>query len=142
MDAAQVRPAGGPRIHAAEKPAGSRPFCSTRVPFCRESGASRPFVMSRRDERRARRLRRHVASATNRRRQRRRNSGGVMLDRQKVEAILRRRFTGTTDQQVAAAANALMGLDKERDEVSDRSRGPGRRRNVVQTVGVIKGEDR
>ena len=40
-----------------------------------------------------------------------------MLDRQKVEAILRRRFTGTTDQQVAAAANALMGLDKERDRL-------------------------
>ena len=33
-----------------------------------------------------------------------------MLDRQKVEAILTRRFPGATDQQVAAAANAIMGL--------------------------------
>ena len=72
-----------------------------------------------------------------------RSSLGVfMLDRQKVEAILRRRFTGTTDQQVAAAANAIMGLDDEREQVSDRRQGPGHWRKVVEPVGVIKGGDR
>ena len=45
-----------------------------------------------------------------------------MLDRQKIEAVLRRRFSGTTDQQIAAAANAIMGLDDEWEEVSDASR--------------------
>jgi hypothetical protein len=65
-----------------------------------------------------------------------------MLDRQRVEAILRRRFTGTTDQQVAAAANALMALDRERDEVSDPSQHTGWRRNVVETTVVIEGEGR
>ena len=42
-----------------------------------------------------------------------------MLDRQKIEAILRRRFSGATDQQIATAANAIMGLDDEWEEVSD-----------------------
>ena len=64
------------------------------------------------------------------------------MDRQKLEAILRRRFTGTTDQQIAAAANAIMGLDEEREEASARRQGPGRWRKVVEPVGVIKGEDR
>jgi hypothetical protein len=68
--------------------------------------------------------------------------GGYMLDRQKVEAILRRRFTGTTDQQVAEAANALMGLDQQNDAASDRSERSGRRRITVQRMGVSKGEDR
>ena len=40
-----------------------------------------------------------------------------MFDRQKLEAILRCRFPGATDQQVAAAANAIMGLDDEWEEV-------------------------
>ena len=40
-----------------------------------------------------------------------------MLDRQKVEAILSRRFPGATRDQVAAAANAIMGLSKEPEEV-------------------------
>lgn len=38
---------------------------------------------------------------------------GRMLDRPKIEVILRRRFPGATDQQVATAANAIMGLDDE-----------------------------
>ena len=42
------------------------------------------------------------------------------MDRQKIEAILRCRF-GATDQQVAAAANALMGLGEEWEEVSNRN---------------------
>jgi hypothetical protein len=33
-----------------------------------------------------------------------------MLDREKVEAILIRRFPGAAPHQVAAAANAIMGL--------------------------------
>jgi hypothetical protein len=40
-----------------------------------------------------------------------------MLDRQKVEAILSRRFTGATRDQIAAAANAIMGLSEEWEEV-------------------------
>jgi hypothetical protein len=40
-----------------------------------------------------------------------------MLDRQKLEAILSRRFPGSTRDQVAAAANAIMGLSDEWEEV-------------------------
>jgi hypothetical protein len=40
-----------------------------------------------------------------------------MLDRQKVEAILTRRFPGARRDAVAAAANALMGLTDEWEEV-------------------------
>ena len=47
--------------------------------------------------------------------------GGLMLDRQKLEVILQRRFTGATNQQIAAAANAIMGLSQEWEEVSDRN---------------------
>jgi hypothetical protein len=36
-----------------------------------------------------------------------------MLDRQKLETILLRRFTGATREQVAASANAIMGLGEE-----------------------------
>ncbi len=42
-----------------------------------------------------------------------------MLDRQKIEAILRRRFPGATHRDVAAAANAIMGLSDEWEEVED-----------------------
>ena len=40
-----------------------------------------------------------------------------MLDRQKVETILVRRFPGATRDQVAVSANAIMGLDEEWEEV-------------------------
>jgi hypothetical protein len=40
-----------------------------------------------------------------------------MLDREKVETILRRRFAGATRDQVAAAVNAIMGLPDEWEEV-------------------------
>jgi hypothetical protein len=40
-----------------------------------------------------------------------------MLDRQKLETILSRRFPGSTSSQVAAAANAIMGLADEWEEV-------------------------
>jgi len=36
-----------------------------------------------------------------------------MLDRQKLETILLRRFPGSTREQVAASANAIMGLGEE-----------------------------
>ena len=39
-----------------------------------------------------------------------------MLDRQKIEAILTRRFPGAARAAVAAAANAIMGLDDEWEE--------------------------
>ena len=40
-----------------------------------------------------------------------------MLDRQKLETILRRRFPGATYQQIAISANAIMGLDEEWEEL-------------------------
>jgi hypothetical protein len=43
-----------------------------------------------------------------------------MIDREKVLAVLRRRFAGATPDQLAAAANAIVGLDDEWEEVSDR----------------------
>jgi len=41
-----------------------------------------------------------------------------MVDRQKVETILARRFAGATRQEIAAAANAIMGLEDEWEEIS------------------------
>jgi hypothetical protein len=40
-----------------------------------------------------------------------------MLDRQKLETVLMRRFPGATRAQVAASANAIMGLEDEWQEV-------------------------
>jgi len=40
-----------------------------------------------------------------------------MLDRQKLETILVRRFPGATRDQVAVSANAIMGLDEEWEEL-------------------------
>ena len=42
-----------------------------------------------------------------------RESEERMLDRLKIETILTRRFPGATLAQVAAATNAIMGLDDE-----------------------------
>ena len=39
-----------------------------------------------------------------------------MLDRQKIETILTRRFPGATHATIAAATNAIMGLDDEWQE--------------------------
>ena len=41
----------------------------------------------------------------------------VMLDRQKLETILLRRFPGATVHQIAASDNAIMGLDEEWEDV-------------------------
>jgi hypothetical protein len=40
-----------------------------------------------------------------------------MLDRQKIETILVRRFPGASHDQVAVSANAIMGLDEEWEEL-------------------------
>jgi hypothetical protein len=39
-----------------------------------------------------------------------------MIDREKLETILRRRFPGASLDQVAAAANAIIGLDGQEPE--------------------------
>ncbi|MBI3490853.1 MAG: hypothetical protein HY047_03540 [Acidobacteria bacterium] len=41
-----------------------------------------------------------------------------MIDRQKLETLLSRRFPGATRDQIAAAANAIMGMEDEWEEVS------------------------
>lgn len=46
-----------------------------------------------------------------------------MVDRQKVEAVLTRRFPGAGHRQISAAANAIVGLDDEWEEVVDRKLG-------------------
>ena len=40
-----------------------------------------------------------------------------MRDRQKIEILLQRRFPGSTYEQIAAAANAIMGLEDEWEDV-------------------------
>jgi hypothetical protein len=40
-----------------------------------------------------------------------------MLDREKVLTVLRRRFPAAGDHELAAATNAIVGLDDEWDEV-------------------------
>ena len=40
-----------------------------------------------------------------------------MIDREKIETVLSRRFPGASRDQIAAAANAIMGLDDEWEEV-------------------------
>jgi hypothetical protein len=52
-----------------------------------------------------------------------------MVDRQKLESILGRRFPDATRQQIAAAANAIMGLADEWEEVR-------REDNFASTVSV------
>jgi hypothetical protein len=43
-----------------------------------------------------------------------------MVDRQKLETVLARRFPGAAPNQVAATANAIMGLTDEWEEVEGR----------------------
>jgi hypothetical protein len=40
-----------------------------------------------------------------------------MRDRQKLEILLMRRFPGSTHEQIAAAVNAIMGLEDEWEDV-------------------------
>ena len=46
-----------------------------------------------------------------------------MLDREKIVAVLKRRFPGSAIEQVAAAANAIVGLEDEWIEVPIPERG-------------------
>jgi hypothetical protein len=41
-----------------------------------------------------------------------------MIDREKVLAVLNRRFPGALPEQVAGAANAIVGLDDEWEDVT------------------------
>ena len=41
-----------------------------------------------------------------------------MLDREKIVVVLKRRFPGSTPGQIAAAANAIVGLEDEWVELS------------------------
>jgi hypothetical protein len=41
-----------------------------------------------------------------------------MLDREKIVAVLKKRFAGAGTDQIAAAANAIVGLDDEWEEVT------------------------
>ena len=43
-----------------------------------------------------------------------------MIDREKVLTVLRRRFPAATSQDLAAAANAIVGLPDEWIDVTDR----------------------
>ncbi len=43
-----------------------------------------------------------------------------MIDREKVLAVLHKRFPGATSEQVAAAANAIVGLEDEWEDVTHR----------------------
>jgi len=43
-----------------------------------------------------------------------------MIDREKVLAVLRKRFPGAPADAVAAAANAIVGLDDEWEDVTHR----------------------
>ncbi len=45
-----------------------------------------------------------------------------MIDREKVLAVLQKRFPGSSADQLAAAANAILGLDDEWEDVSGRER--------------------
>ncbi len=42
-----------------------------------------------------------------------------MIDREKVLAVLRKRFAGAPADQLAAAANAIVGLEDEWEDVTD-----------------------
>ena len=44
-----------------------------------------------------------------------------MVDRQKLETLLARRFPGASTHQIASAANAIMGLEDEWEEVASES---------------------
>ena len=43
-----------------------------------------------------------------------------MVDREKVLAVLTRRFPGAGAEQIAATANAIVGLSDEWEDVTDR----------------------
>jgi hypothetical protein len=60
-----------------------------------------------------------------------------MLDREKIVAVLRRRFPGAANEQVAAAANAIVGLEDEWEDVTDVAQ-PGGRADEVRVFSRRK----
>jgi hypothetical protein len=50
--------------------------------------------------------------------------GAAMLDREKIVAVLKRRFASAGASQIAAAANAILGLEDEWEEVPAEDRVP------------------
>lgn len=48
-----------------------------------------------------------------------------MVDREKVLTVLAKRFPGATPAQMAATANAIVGLDDEWEEVTSREKDLG-----------------
>jgi hypothetical protein len=48
-----------------------------------------------------------------------------MIDREKVLTVLGKRFPGSTPEQMAAAANAVMGLEDEWEDVTTRGADAG-----------------
>jgi hypothetical protein len=55
-----------------------------------------------------------------------------MRDREKLEALLAKRFPGSKDDQIAAAANAIMGLEDDWEEVPTRHSSPPIRDTAVE----------
>ena len=47
-----------------------------------------------------------------------------MLDREKIVAVLKKRFAGAGADQIAAATNAIIGLDDEWEELTATSANP------------------
>jgi hypothetical protein len=60
-----------------------------------------------------------------------------MIDRQKLEALLSKRFPDSKGDQIAAAANAIMGMDDEWEEVGNPSP-PARARDVAVEFRVFR----
>jgi outer membrane lipoprotein SlyB len=58
-----------------------------------------------------------------------------MVDPQKHETLLARRFPGSTGQQIAAAANAIVALVGEHEATAQVRRKPGVRVSVVEGDG-------
>jgi len=58
-----------------------------------------------------------------------------MIDREKVLAVLQKRFPGSTLDQRAAAANAIVGLEEEWEDVTARE--PEMGYNVSAQCGSI-----
>ena len=67
-----------------------------------------------------------------------------MLDREKIVAVLKRRFPGSANEQVAAAANAIVGLEDDWLEVPmphggwSRSCRDGCQLNRLSSDGALK----
>ena len=53
-----------------------------------------------------------------------------MVDRQQLEAMLSRRFPGSTPIQIAAAANAIMAMIREDEKLADDRGGTSRTRDL------------